>query len=123
MRGKSWIMLHRLPLIRPSATFSLREKGVSGELERIRFFIDYNFDVARTDKQFGYGVVNAVAPGSDGRILVGGDFTTYFAGCESAHAMILNNNGDFFQCFAPICPYTTTLPRRTIIAELTARVI
>jgi hypothetical protein len=27
VRGKYWIMQHRRPLIRPSATFSLMEKG------------------------------------------------------------------------------------------------
>jgi hypothetical protein len=29
VRGKRWIMWHCCPLIRPSATFSLREKGIA----------------------------------------------------------------------------------------------
>jgi hypothetical protein len=29
VRGKWWIMQHRHPLIRPLATFSLREKGLA----------------------------------------------------------------------------------------------
>jgi hypothetical protein len=29
VRGQSWIMLHCCPLIRPSATFSLRVKGLA----------------------------------------------------------------------------------------------
>jgi hypothetical protein len=31
VRGKSWIYRYFCPLIRPSATFSLREKGLSAE--------------------------------------------------------------------------------------------
>jgi hypothetical protein len=31
VRGDEWIMQHSCPLIRPSATFSLREKGLAGD--------------------------------------------------------------------------------------------
>jgi hypothetical protein len=31
VRGQSWIMWYIPPLIRPSATFSLGEKGLAGE--------------------------------------------------------------------------------------------